>query len=177
MERDEELVADGPMSTVCGRPERRYSTKAQWTEFPEGPRDLRSSFVSVVRSKGLPSAGFNQKRLDSHRGCPLQFHRAADGPITHPLRHLQHTHLALSGANKNCTSPPEPRPVQSADAGEIVAIPEVGGLHHRYERRMAAKSGRMDFWEGTGTTSAMRRHREVLPYGRRHCGFLVIGGP
>ena len=32
---------------------------------------------------------------------------------------------------------PEPRPVQKADAGRIVAIPQVGGLHHRYERRAA----------------------------------------
>jgi hypothetical protein len=32
---------------------------------------------------------------------------------------------------------PEPRPVQGPDAGKIVAIPHVGGLHHRYERRAA----------------------------------------
>jgi putative transposase len=32
---------------------------------------------------------------------------------------------------------PEPRPIQEADAGRIIAIPEVGGLHHRYERRAA----------------------------------------
>jgi len=42
------------------------------------------------------------------------------------------THLALG------KDPPESRPVQAADAGAIVAVPEVGGLHHRYERRMAA---------------------------------------
>ena len=30
---------------------------------------------------------------------------------------------------------PDPRPVQSI--GDIVAIPEIGGLHHRYERRAA----------------------------------------
>ncbi len=43
-------------------------------------------------------------------------------------------HLALG------KDPPEPRPVQAADAGAIVAAPEVGGLHHRYERRLAAQN-------------------------------------
>ena len=38
------------------------------------------------------------------------------------------THLSL---NKD---PPVPRPVSSASTGRIAAIPEVGGLHHRYER-------------------------------------------
>jgi len=32
---------------------------------------------------------------------------------------------------------PESRPIQAPEAGRIVAIPEVGGLHHRYERRAA----------------------------------------
>ena len=32
---------------------------------------------------------------------------------------------------------PETRAVQSPDAGRIVAIPQVDGLHHRYERRAA----------------------------------------
>lgn len=30
---------------------------------------------------------------------------------------------------------PETRPVQAGGAGRIVAIPQVGGLHHKYERR------------------------------------------
>ena len=38
------------------------------------------------------------------------------------------THLALAKDS------PMPRPVQSALSGRIVATPEVGGLHHRYER-------------------------------------------
>src|SRR5262249_9722341 len=41
------------------------------------------------------------------------------------------THLSL---HKDC---PEPRAVQPASAGMIVALPEVSGLHHRYERRAA----------------------------------------
>jgi hypothetical protein len=32
---------------------------------------------------------------------------------------------------------PVPRPVMAPGEGDIVAIPEVGGLHHRYERRAA----------------------------------------
>jgi transposase InsO family protein len=45
--------------------------------------------------------------------------------------HLSRTHLALEKDS------PEPRCVQPADAGRIVAIPQVGGLHHRYERSAA----------------------------------------
>ena len=32
---------------------------------------------------------------------------------------------------------PDGRPVQSADGGKVVAFPQVGGLHHRYERLAA----------------------------------------
>jgi transposase InsO family protein len=45
--------------------------------------------------------------------------------------HRSRTHLALEKDS------PEPRPIQPPDAGRIIAIPEVGGLHHRYERRAA----------------------------------------
>ena len=41
------------------------------------------------------------------------------------------THLSLQ------KDTPESRPVQAPEGGRIVAIPEVGGLHHRYERRAA----------------------------------------
>jgi hypothetical protein len=43
--------------------------------------------------------------------------------------HQSRTHLALQ------KDAPEPRKIMSQ--GKIVAIPQVGGLHHRYERRAA----------------------------------------
>jgi hypothetical protein len=41
------------------------------------------------------------------------------------------THLAIA------KDAPEPRAVHRFEFGEVVAIPEVGGRHHRYERRAA----------------------------------------
>ena len=45
--------------------------------------------------------------------------------------HRSRTHLGLS------KDAPEPRPVCGPVEGKIVALSEVGGLHHRYERRAA----------------------------------------
>ncbi len=45
--------------------------------------------------------------------------------------HRSRTHLGLEKDS------PVPRPVQSADMGRVITIPEVGGLYHRYERRAA----------------------------------------
>lgn len=45
--------------------------------------------------------------------------------------HASRTHLSLA------KDPPEPRPVQPLGLGAVIAIPQVGGLHHRYERRAA----------------------------------------
>ena len=45
--------------------------------------------------------------------------------------HRARTHLALA------KDAPTPRRVQTSEDGRIVAFPEVGGLHHRYERRAA----------------------------------------
>jgi putative transposase len=45
--------------------------------------------------------------------------------------HVSRTHLALG------KDAPEPRRVQRCDEGQVVSMPEVGGLHHRYERRAA----------------------------------------
>jgi len=45
--------------------------------------------------------------------------------------HRSRTHLGLD------KDAPDPRPVAATSTGPIIAIPEVGGLHHRYERQAA----------------------------------------
>src|SRR5271165_429055 len=45
--------------------------------------------------------------------------------------HRSRTHLSLRKDS------PEPRAIQPPEMGSIVAVPQVGGLHHRYERRAA----------------------------------------
>ena len=45
--------------------------------------------------------------------------------------HRSRTHLSLEKDS------PDPRPIQPPEMGRVVAVPQVGGLHHRYERRAA----------------------------------------
>jgi len=45
--------------------------------------------------------------------------------------HRSRTHLSLEEDS------PEPRPIQPPAMGPVVAVSQVGGLHHRYERRAA----------------------------------------
>jgi hypothetical protein len=33
---------------------------------------------------------------------------------------------------------PDPRPAEPPEMGDVVALDQVGGLHHRYTRRLAA---------------------------------------
>ena len=45
--------------------------------------------------------------------------------------HHSRTHLSL---DKDC---PDARPIQPPNRGKVIAIPQVGGLHQRYERLAA----------------------------------------
>ena len=45
--------------------------------------------------------------------------------------HRSRTHLSLEKDS------PDPRAVQPPRYGHVVSVPQVGGLHHRYERRAA----------------------------------------
>ena len=62
---------------------------------------------------------FNERHLRRALSCYFRYY------------HRSRTHLSL---NKDC---PDPRAIQPPSAGKVVAFPEVGGLHHRYERRAA----------------------------------------
>jgi putative transposase len=53
-------------------------------------------------------------------------HRVLTDYVMYYLR--SRTHLSLG------KDTPSPRPVAPPSSGRIVAIPEVGGLHHRYDR-------------------------------------------
>jgi len=64
-------------------------------------------------------AGFNERCLDRHLHSFIDYY--------HPSR----THLGLEKDS------PEPKPVQPPASGRVIAIPELGGTHHRYERRAA----------------------------------------
>ena len=45
--------------------------------------------------------------------------------------HHSRTHLSLA---KDC---PDPRAVRPPSSGRVIAVPQAGGLHHRYERSAA----------------------------------------
>jgi putative transposase len=45
--------------------------------------------------------------------------------------HTSRTHLSLGKDS------PEPRPIQPSEIGPVVALRQVGGLYHRYERHAA----------------------------------------
>jgi putative transposase len=53
--------------------------------------------------------------------------------LTSYFEYYEHsrTHLSLE------KDPPTSRAVQGSDSGRVVELPQVGGLHHRYERRAA----------------------------------------
>ena len=102
-----------------------------WHE-PDKSRGLRPESVS---GSGCKSPG----RL----GPVVKFHRPTllivfdESSLRRMLRsyldyyHRSRTHLSLGKDS------PEPRSIQPPEAGRVVALAQVGGLHHRYERRAA----------------------------------------
>jgi putative transposase len=80
--------------------------------------------------------------------------------------------LVLS-LNKDC---PNSRDVQPPSAGKIVAFPEAGGLHHRYERRAARATATIDRAVPSATSApfhSLRRQRLYPISGKDRSLFLV----
>ena len=72
-----------------------------------------------------------------HRGgCPTPLLTVRTWPMTHITDYLAYyhrwrTHLSLA---MDC---PQSRPVEPPEVGEVIVLPEVGGLRHHYTRQAA----------------------------------------
>lgn len=114
----------------------------------DGDASFDAAFDRVVDTFGLtsvrtaPSSPWQNPYVERAIGSIRR--ECLDHVIVINERHLRHvlrsylayyhrsrTHLALG------KDTPEARGVEAVGAGRIVARPEVGGLHHRYERRAA----------------------------------------
>ena len=73
-------------------------------------------------------------RIDSPR-VPRPRDRRQRGRVAPSARVIRRVlHRGRARISRLAKDSPVPRPVQSASTGRIVATPEVGGLHHRYDR-------------------------------------------
>jgi hypothetical protein len=64
-------------------------------------------------------------------------------------------------------APDDRRPMQLPDQGTVVAVPEVGGFHHPYERRAACDRREMGLREapvGIAAATGVRQGRKVRVY-------------
>ena len=87
---------------------------------PPWPRAYVERVIGAIRRECLDHVMvFNQAALYRHVKSFVAYY------------HESRTHLSLD------QDTPEPRPVQPPEIGRVIAIPQVGGLHHRYERRAA----------------------------------------
>jgi len=83
-------------------------------------RTLFERIIGSIRREYLDHViVFDERHLRHVLSAYFQYH------------HQSRTHLSL---DLDC---PEPRTIQPPSAGTVVAFPQVGGLHHRYERRAA----------------------------------------
>jgi len=96
-------------------------------------RQLRNadSFGSWLTEQNLTVAEIADDSVDRYVGGLHRSARAGYVKSFMAYYHESKTHLSLA------KDAPQSRPVQGPEVGRIVAIPQVGGLHYRYERRAA----------------------------------------
>ena len=91
--------------------------------------------AAPAQQSAIPVIGFSAPPGSTRRECldhviisnECHLHRVLSSYFQY--HHGTRTHLSLG---KDC---PLPRPIHFPSASNIIAFPEVGGLHHRYERR------------------------------------------
>src|SRR5881396_3134028 len=91
-------------------------------------RRVMGGIVAAGHPKIRKNVQGAQQVIDSV-GTTCLLGRCATSGMPTSYYHESRLHLSLDRDS------PNPRPVQSL--GKVIAIPEVGGLHHRYERRAA----------------------------------------
>jgi transposase InsO family protein len=100
---------------------RNWGLRKCW-ERPEVPqqRAYIERVIGTIRRECLDHLIIvNEAALHRHLQLFLEYY------------HGTRTHLSLE------KDPPKRRSVQPPESGRVVAVPQVGGLHHRYERRAA----------------------------------------
>src|ERR1700732_1539670 len=115
----------------------------------EGIDSERGIAWRAADSLGLRSflgVGLNEMPPDhstisrTRRLIDVETHRAVFGWVLELLAEkdlLKGKTIGIPGHLSLKKAPPEPRPIQSPDMGSVMAVSQVGGLHHRYERRAA----------------------------------------
>jgi transposase InsO family protein len=106
--------------------------------------DFVDQVAALGMSEVLSTPGSPWQRAYIERVIGTIRRECLDHVVVFTERHLRH-HLSRFVAYYHQTrthlglrkDAPEPRPVQGPEVGRVVAFPQVGGLHHRYERRAA----------------------------------------
>ncbi len=126
--------------------ERLNKARLKMAEVPEGAELLAKDLyfpAVVIRNiyvlPGIPEIFREKFQAIKERFRDRPFHlrsiyvRIGEGVLAAYLTyyHGSRTHLSLE------KDAPRPRRVQHVSEGAVIAFPEVGGLHHRYERRAA----------------------------------------
>jgi len=140
MSRDSLVPSDAIVSTMCLSSMNAAPGAFYGEAFPQTARDMNiEEILSAPRS---PWQNAYVERLigSIRRECLDHVLIVSDRGLRRILKSYfeyyekSRTHLGLAN------DAPIPRPVQPPAMGKVIAFPEVGGLHHRYERRLLKSS-------------------------------------
>jgi hypothetical protein len=105
----------------------RTATAMDIREVLTAPRSpWQNAYVETLHRIGAPRMSRPRPRVQRERTPPVA------ARVWRVLRTIAH-HLSLH------TDTPIPRPIAAPAEGRVVAIPQVGGPHHRYERWAASQ--------------------------------------